>query len=305
MPFIIQAQFPPSADMEGTTAIAFDDEVFVSWAQSCEVERGWQNIMDESLGKVISGNEINATGQADNSTISLGDAGIALLTFNPPIMDGEGADFAVFENSFNHTFLELAFVEVSSDGEQFFRFPASSLTTTDEQVNTFGEVEATAIHNLAGKYQGLFGTPFDLAEMDGISGLNTMAITHLRIVDAIGSIDENFASFDAENRVVNDPFPTAFPSGGFDLDAVGVIHQTSTSMGEQKEQQVSFLEKNIYSKGEEIRLKQTNAVLYSIDGRFLHGANEQLIMHAPHQSGIYFIVIQLGNSYQIEKFIVH
>jgi hypothetical protein len=29
--------------------------------------------------------------------------------------------------------------------------------------------------------------------------------------------------------VINDPFPTNFPTGGFDLDAVGVIHHLGTA----------------------------------------------------------------------------
>ena len=59
---------------------------------------------------------------------------MATVTFASPIYNGEGPDFAVFENGFDIDdeydptgvlhFLELAFVEVSSDGENFFRFPA-------------------------------------------------------------------------------------------------------------------------------------------------------------------------------------
>ncbi|MFN6048554.1 MAG: T9SS C-terminal target domain-containing protein, partial [Bacteroidota bacterium] len=51
---------------------------------------------------------------ASNGVVSLGDGGIATLTFDPPITNGDGFDFAVFENTFLDTFLELAFVEVST-----------------------------------------------------------------------------------------------------------------------------------------------------------------------------------------------
>ena len=54
----------------------------------------------------------------------LGDDGSLVLTFPAPIADGAGPDFAVFENAFSTEFLELAFVEVSSDGTNFTRFPA-------------------------------------------------------------------------------------------------------------------------------------------------------------------------------------
>jgi len=59
-----------------------------------------------------------------------------------------GFDFAVFENSFNDSFLELAFVEVSSDGINFVRFPATSNTQTDVQITGFGTIDPTYINNL-------------------------------------------------------------------------------------------------------------------------------------------------------------
>jgi len=54
----------------------------------------------------------------DGYIVSLGDSGVADVTFAGAIYNGPGADFAVFENGFlNATndslaFLELAFVEV-------------------------------------------------------------------------------------------------------------------------------------------------------------------------------------------------
>jgi hypothetical protein len=37
--------------------------------------------------------------------------------------------------------------------------------------------------------------------------------------------ENNYASCDSQGHQINDPWPTPFPTGGFDLDAVGVIHQ--------------------------------------------------------------------------------
>ncbi|MEZ4549679.1 MAG: hypothetical protein R2874_04140 [Desulfobacterales bacterium] len=51
--------------------------------------------------------------------VVLGRGGSIILTFDPPVENGEGWDFAVFENSFNDFNLELAFVEVSSNGTDF------------------------------------------------------------------------------------------------------------------------------------------------------------------------------------------
>jgi hypothetical protein len=47
----------------------------------------------------------------------------------------------------------------------------------------------------------------------------------VKIIDVIGSIDSNFCNYDQYLNKINDPFPTPFPSSGFDLDAVGVINQ--------------------------------------------------------------------------------
>jgi hypothetical protein len=80
-------------------------------------------------------------------------------------------------------------------------------------------------NNLAGKYRVGYGTPFDLEELSGENGLDLNSITHVKIVDVIGSINPQIGSFDSHGNIINDLFPTEFPSGGFDLDAVGVIHQ--------------------------------------------------------------------------------
>ena len=101
--------------------------------------------------------------ESSEDTVSLGRGGSITLAFDHPIRDGLGFDFAVFENAINDSFLELGFVEVSSDGVNFFRFDNDSLTTS--LVASFGEVDPTNVRNLAGKYRQGFGTPFDLEEL--------------------------------------------------------------------------------------------------------------------------------------------
>ncbi|QQR94474.1 MAG: hypothetical protein IPJ93_11675 [Bacteroidota bacterium] len=116
-------QFAPPASQPGTTAIHKDSSIIVSWATQCSIVRGWQDISNHSLGVCTIGDSTSALGMADGlDVVSLGDGGMATLTFANPIMNGSGWDFAVFENSFSETFLELAFVEVSSDGVNFFVF---------------------------------------------------------------------------------------------------------------------------------------------------------------------------------------
>ena len=218
-----QGPFAPVSDSLGTTAIYKDSSVFIDWASTCFIERGWQNITDTTLGKTTTGDSFSATEKSGvNGVVSLGDGGTAILTFSSPIINGNGADFAVFENAFDNTFLELAHVEVSSDGINFFRFESSSLSQINSQI--MNEVNATDIQNLAGKYRAQFGTPFDLEEMIGITNLDINNITHVKIIDAIGSINQSYASYDSQGNMINDPFPTPFETGGFDLDAIGVIH---------------------------------------------------------------------------------
>ncbi|MFZ4772333.1 MAG: hypothetical protein ACOYLO_19265, partial [Ferruginibacter sp.] len=50
------AQFSPQAGIVGSTAIYKDSSIFKSWASTCVVERGWQNIADTTIGKASVGN---------------------------------------------------------------------------------------------------------------------------------------------------------------------------------------------------------------------------------------------------------
>ncbi|MCK9422040.1 MAG: T9SS type A sorting domain-containing protein [Bacteroidales bacterium] len=232
-------QFAPPAGQPGSAAINKDSSVIISWALTCNVTRGYINIADTFLtyngsNKASYGKPENAIGPADDLVVSLGDRGEATLTFNPPIINGPGPDFAVFENAFSSGFLELAFVEVSSDGQHFVRFPSVSLTETADQVGTFDTLDTRKIHNLAGKYKTTFGTPFDLQDILDSAGIDINNITHIRIVDVVGSIQSPFISYDAMGHPVNDPWPTPFDTGGFDLDAIGVIHNYSQGIDDRK-----------------------------------------------------------------------
>jgi hypothetical protein len=226
---LLGAQYAPGPGQTGTTAIPAESTLFIAWASGSEVARGLKDIAQPDSGYASAGNSAAALGPAKfNATVSLGDGGQATLTFDRPIRNGAGPDFAVFENGFLSSgkyFLELAFVEVSSDGRNFFRFPAHSLTDTSQQTAPFGLMDPTKINNLAGKYPFGFGTPFDLEELRGTPGLDLEKITHVRIIDVVGCMDSKYATRDALGNKINDPWPTLFPSSGFDLDAVGVIHQ--------------------------------------------------------------------------------
>ena len=225
-------------------AIKYDDAAILGWATSCVVTRGYQNI--EQAGALVSyGTDNDAVGPATDATtdamVSLGDGGYAVLTFGMPISNGEGYDFAVFENALNHTFLELAFVEVSSDGEHFYRFPSVSNTQTEQQISNGGAVDATKINNLAGKYITGWGTPFDLEELAGYSNLDINNVTHVRIVDVVGSINPLYGTTDKNGHLINDPYPTAFNSSGFDLSGVAVMNGWTPTAVNKYQQKISFM----------------------------------------------------------------
>ena len=307
---ICMAQFAPAAGHWGTTAIPKDSSCFLSWASGCFVHRGFQDISNHSLGIETVGDSSFAIGKADGMVVSLGDSGVATLTFQNPIIDGTGFDFAVFENAFTDSFLELGFVEVSSDGQKFFRFPATSNTQDTLQITNAGSVDATKLNNLAGKYRVFYGTPFDLQELSGISGLDLQHITHIRIVDVIGCIQEAFATYDKNGNKINDPWKTPFASGGFDLDAVGVIHEDATGVNQFAIINSQFA---IYPNpcNDEIRIKNLELGNQKVEVLDLVGkiVFEQTIYNSSLKThdlanGIYFLKISNGKSISIQKFMV-
>jgi len=206
--------YSPPAGTEGSEAIHMDLTLFTGWAV------GWTNYQVGAETDPTWQTPMNALGKAEGSfsnIVSLGAGGSITMIFDPPITDGPGPDFAVFENSINHTFLELAFVEVSADGTNFHRFPSHSLTPS--LVPSFGSIDARDISGLAGTFIQGFGTPFDIAELPPTPEYNLNQVRWVRLIDIIG----DGPTLDSLGNKIFDPTPTV-QSAGFDLDAIGVIH---------------------------------------------------------------------------------
>jgi hypothetical protein len=218
--------YAPEAGRPGSTAVAHDDPACVAWAA---------RVVDYVPG-VAEGSHpeysqpdprfqqpeaaLGPVGADVYSVVSLGGGGSITLAFSRPLRDGPGWDFAVFENAINDYFLELAYVEVSSDGEHFVRFPVRSHTPAP--VGAYGLLDASNIDGFAGKYRLGYGTPFDLADLRDLAEaelLDFERIRMVRIVDVIG----DGRDADADGRPIYDPFPT-FGSVGFDLAGVGARH---------------------------------------------------------------------------------
>ena len=208
--------YSPAAGQEGSEAVpatsvrisawAFDYTNYVIGEECDEIFQTPQFALGPATGDVF-------------DIVTLGRGGQITLRFAPPITDGPGMDFAVFENAVTDTFLELAYVEVSSDGTNFVRFIADSLTSNP--IGPFFDfVDPTDLNGLAGSFRAGYGTPFDLADLPDSAVLDPARIGWVRILDVVG----DGTSLDGDGDPIYDPYPTV-QSGGFDLEAVGAIHQ--------------------------------------------------------------------------------
>jgi hypothetical protein len=203
---------------------------FVGWATSVI---GYSPSPGVSAGFQTPLNALGPVG-ASPTIVSLGDIanpgpssvpGQITLSFSGGIGNGAGADFAVFENGFvagGKLFAEFAYVEVSSDGIDFARF--ASVSQTPSAVGAFGTLDSTGVYNLAGKHAAGWGTPFDLSTLANDSlvtgGLLDLGdVRYVRLVDIPGS---GFYT-DSLGHPIYDAYPTT-GSGGFDLDAIGVLN---------------------------------------------------------------------------------
>jgi hypothetical protein len=135
--------------------------------------------------------------------LSLGRGGSLVLAFTDEgLVDGPGVDLLVFENPFSG-FMETGAVAVSDDGVTWFEFPCAS---TDRDGGfpgcagvqpVFDDVD-TGLLSLDPAVAG--GDGFDLAQV---------GLARARFVRVRDTGDNPFY---------------APPSGGFDLDAVAVVH---------------------------------------------------------------------------------
>lgn len=248
--------FSPAPGQAGSNAVGMASATITNWAT------GYANYLPGADLTATFQTPAKALGQAlgtIDDIVSLGNGGSIVLTFGGSIVNGAGADFAVFENSFGDNFLELARVEVSSNGSNFFRFPAYSLTPGP--VGAFEQsMDPTNLGGLpvpgtnftsfyegfAGKYRAGFGTPFDLSALSGIAvsnpSLDLNNVRYVRIVDVLGNgseFDDCLTSDPCTPNRIYDPYKTV-ESAGFDLEAVGVMHFAAAAPVPEPEQFALF-----------------------------------------------------------------
>ncbi|MEM8732932.1 MAG: PEP-CTERM sorting domain-containing protein [Planctomycetota bacterium] len=216
---------PTDTDNAIDGAIAFDDARFIEWADMIDEAR--TTFAPRGSSAIDQNGGVNSLGDLDASEIAAGlSPGFLTVTFPTGIGNGDGADFAVFENggaffSEPFRFAELAYVEVSTDGIDFARFPSISTNEESDLDVGFGRgfagVDVTNVFNLAGKHENGFGTPFDLGDLSSDplvanGSLDLANVQYLRLVDIPGNGD----FVDSQGNGILDPWLTS-GSGGFDF----------------------------------------------------------------------------------------
>lgn len=223
---VFAGDFDPAAGQPGSRAIALDDPRISGWAGTvrryqpgADLDATWQD-PDKALGPA-SGDPLDIVG--------LGRGGIIEFAWTVPLLNGPGPDLAVFENSFSDRFLELAYLEVSSDGEHWQRFPSRSQTASP--VGSFGVMDPTKLSGLAGKYRARFGTGFDFSDLPPKDEVDPEAIRYVRLIDVVG----DGSAEDSRGNPIYDPFPT-FGSAGFDLDGLAVLSPPPLTLSSAKQE---------------------------------------------------------------------
>ncbi|MEM0493365.1 MAG: triple tyrosine motif-containing protein [Candidatus Thermoplasmatota archaeon] len=172
--------------------------------------------------------------------VVLGLGGSITVGFNVSIVNDDGPDFIVFENPFyigsaSYVFAELVYVEVSTNGVDYARFPCRS--TTIKPVPPFGGILPGNITGLAGVHPVYAnvdenninpfnpaeagGDAFDLSDISShplvLSGrVDLNNIRYVRVIDIIG----DGSCFDDTGHPIYD----ALGGNGADIDAVAVIN---------------------------------------------------------------------------------
>lgn len=208
-----------TAPEQAADAVSADDPRIAAWAEGyrdyrpgTDLDLAWSD-PNKALGPALG---------AWDDALSLGNGGQITMVFSAAIVDGPGADLAVFENGFSEAFLELAFVEVSSNGVDFARFPAFS--RQEASVGPYGTLDPAEVLGVAGRFRAGHGQAFDLAVLATTTEVQTGrvdlgGIHFVRVVDIIG----DGTMSDVFGQPIYDPTPTYGPAG-FDLEAIGALH---------------------------------------------------------------------------------
>jgi hypothetical protein len=205
-------------------AIPSNSSRFLEWANNISPLASGLTHFAPRGSTTISLTGFNSLGDLDDTQIGNGEsAGFLTVTFPHGISNESGPDFAVFENGFtfgspNGLFADLAYVEVSTNGIDFVRFPNLSLNTAPVQGSgAFAGYDMSNVWNLAGKHAQGFGTPFNLDDLltnalvlSGQVDLNNIQYIKLVDIPGNGAFKDSFG-----NSILDNWLTTG--SGGFDF----------------------------------------------------------------------------------------
>ena len=236
--FAAPGDFDGPYDLHGYTTADAD---FVGWATTVEGYTVDQYLDDTNAENILGALDSSlAVGNGGPSPDPPVNGGFITVGFGAAITNGAGDDFVVWENGFwtdyvvgavnphEGVYAELAYVSVSTDGDNWATFQSSYL----EDMTNFPNVDPTYVNNLAGNYvsgsgdQDTWeGTGFDLNDLaddtnvlSGLVDLNN--INYLRLDDIVGA-GEGGSSLDSLGNLIYDG--NGF-GGGADWNAVGVIN---------------------------------------------------------------------------------
>ena len=213
-----------SAELPGD---ALDPQSLVWWSDDEALNVWASEVLSYEPGEEVNElytNPARALGPAEGQplqTLTLGEGGRVTLKLSAPLSERRGAELAVFENSFNHTFLELAWVEVSSNGRDFARLPSRYVRSTP--LAPFEEQSPKGLTGLAGRLIAGASPRFDLYSLSAhpavaLKLVDLSSISVVRVVDVVG----DGRALDSAGEPIYDPYPTR-QSAGFDLDGVGGV----------------------------------------------------------------------------------
>lgn len=187
-------------------------------------------------------NALGAPSSTSTMVHSLGVGGFLTLGFSVVLTDGPGDDLIVFENPFasaGRVYSEAMFVEVSTDGVEFARFPnlytGPAISGGSFALNYPGIYSGLAgikphrggvAGNDPGDVVEAGGDSFDLADLrthpSVLNGKVDLAnINQVRLVDVVAG-----QSRDSVGTVIEDP-----TAGSADVNAIAVIHHRGNVLG--------------------------------------------------------------------------
>jgi hypothetical protein len=122
----------------------------------------------------------------------------------------------------------------------------------------------------------------------------------------VGDVDGPHTSFDDSGNAINDPFPTEFHSGGFDLDAVGILNGV---LGIKDE---TLLQLSVYPNPANgvVTINSDNTgvlVITDLNGKILkeiqHNKLSQINLDQ-FQKGVYLLQLNVKGEVKVERLIV-